>query len=211
MDLIRFEPHQRDELLRLGVTLDAIERLERPVLSWASRYLAKEPPRGAVLRELKGIADAVASAHSAIEGILDDSDPNPDRAAARWYFAGTLKRYKSDGLRLGETSKSLSLALDLVNAAIARVPPGPLRHKSADPYPIEQIHKALLGHADASDDRQFRPSVSPTSKFRQVVGICYEAIGASSNDPERAIKAYLLQWKEQVKYAATLENWTERP
>ena len=207
MTSIRFQKHQRDELLRLGVPAVAIEDIERSVLGWAKRYLTREPPRSTVLKELRNVADALTSARSAIEALLDDADNADSRAAARRALAGGGRRYKQDGLRLDETSKSLTTAIEVMTTAIASVPVGPQRHKSADPYPVEFIHKALLNVLSAEQvalAKRLKPSVSATSPFRQIVGICYEVIEAPADDPERAIKAYLKQWRELQRYSATL-------
>lgn len=66
------------------------------------------------------------------------------------------------------------------------------------PYPVELIHNAL--HAGVIAERHepdhdfMRPSSSPTSPFRRMIGLCYEAIDAPHADPERAIKAFMKKW-----------------
>lgn len=213
MEPIRFQPHHRAELVRLGLQSETIERLERPVLNWASRYLVREPPNKAVLKVLNRLAAALTSAHGAVEGILDHSIRSPALEAARRYFVSGGRRHDRDGMRLDEASKSLATAIEVVAVAVKKVPTDAARHRSADPYPVELIHKALMHPTKAGPaaSAKLRPSVSPTSAFRQIVGICYEAIGAPNTDPERPIRAYMKQWRELEKYAATLTQWTERP
>lgn len=234
---IRFTPDQRAELLSLGVPAETIERLEHRVLPLARRYLTQDQPRNVILNEFRNVERAMSSARNAIEGLLNEVDQSASRVAARWYLAGGGRRYRQDGLRLDETSKSLATAIDIMKAAIDRVPPGPLRHKLADPYPVELIHKALLEAQDMDQGpsaMRFKPSASPPSKtrpFRRIVGICYDAIDLKSLtgqtlatdsitnescDPERAIKAYLPQWREHERYARemlpkVLARRTERP
>ncbi len=99
--------------------------------------------------------------------------------------------------------------------------PKQTRHRDADPRIIRWIFEALtaghgaehyiLGreayprHGDdwpAVDTHpppfNFKPSSSEGSPFREVVGICYEAMTGAPRDPERAIKAFIRQRSRQV-------------
>ena len=66
----------------------------------------------------------------------------------------------------------------------------------------------LRGFLKANEDAESRPayaigsheSASPRSPFREIVGICYEAMDAKFVDPERALKAYV-SWKERQRTA----------
>jgi hypothetical protein len=85
------------------------------------------------------------------------------------------------------------------------------RRRSATPEPVRLINDALLrgwgeayypvGTGEYTSPQApvppvpaypLAPSSSPTSRFRQVVSICYQAfLGVDDADPERAIKSYL--------------------
>jgi len=199
MTPIRFNPNQRAELLRLGLVPECVDQIEQEGLPQAKLFLEREPPRADVRAELQGLRDALGEAREAIERLLEAKDTVPHLYAARRKIYGGGQRHMMGGLRLDETSKSLQTAVGVVSEALDRLPPEPVRHQSADPFPIERIHSAVqLGLIRAlrePQDPHLRPSNSPTSAFRRIVGVCYEAIGAPTSDPERAIKAYVKEWR----------------
>lgn len=120
------------------------------------------------------------------------------------------------------------------------LPNKPARWRKADPRPIKRIRDALYaGWAKAQRGRAtripeglsleealaaakenrtlpfpkaFDVSKSPNSVFRDIAGICYEAAGGGpDSDPERAIKAFLQEDREQTARAmAALEKGIAR-
>jgi len=214
MHRITFKAHQRTDLLALGVASKAIECIEVEALPIARQFLKRPPRKNDVQRELNDLEKTLTKAHGAIERLLDAPGSVPHLKAALAQIAGGYGRHSLGGLRLNETSKSLSIAIDVVAKGIAQVPPGPLRHRSADPYTIELIHNALQhGSIAATGDPMshgLKPSASPTSGFRRMIGICYEAIDAPYADPERALKAYLKEWRVLERYFEVNAIGTER-
>lgn len=218
MQPIRFNPDQRAELVRLGLVDLAIKQVEVEGLPAAQFILSREPPRGAVLDELSAVASAVEGARNGIERLLNATDAAPHRVAARSLISGGGRRYAMGGMRLDETSKALAIAMEVITDAMGRIPPEPLRHRQASAFPIKRIYSAVQ-HGFMMAGREpvapgLKPSASPTSNFRRLIGICYEAIGASTDDPERAIKSYVKEWRNLEKYMAKVkaaQNAPEEP
>lgn len=216
MHRVLFKAHQRDELLSLGVESIAIECIEVEALPIARQFLRRPPPKNEVLGELRDLQRTLTKAHGAIERLLNATAAVPHLKAAQAWLTAGQGRHAMGGLRLNETSKSLSVAIDVVVTGIAQVPPGPLRHRSADPYVVELIHDALQhGSIAATGDPMshgLRPSASPRSGFRRMIGICYEAIVAKDDaDPERALKAYMKKWRALMRHLESQGFSTERP
>lgn len=86
-----------------------------------------------------------------------------------------------------------------LNRALADLPEIQRRPYSASARPVQCLDEALcFGWANrplsSSHVYPHEPSINPTSPFRAVVCICYEAFtDVRDIDPERAIKAYLRQ------------------
>lgn len=220
MQPVRFEPHQRVELLRLGLVNEAIDQIEVDALPRAQFIIKPDPPLGSVRDELSDVAQAIGGAQSAIEKLLSATEAAPHRLAALQLVAAVAlpdrRRHIFGGARLQDAFKSLAKAMEVVEDAMAEIPPGPIRHRTASDLPIDLIHSALqLGFIFAGREPlhpTLRPSASPTSAFRRIIGICYEAIGAGSNDPERAIKAFVKRWRsDQELRTPKRERGTERP
>jgi hypothetical protein len=126
--------------------------------------------------------------------------------------------------RLGSLAQAAKGAAETVPIA------KPSRYKAASPKPVRIIDEALhrgwhnehgapavwsrdqteilaaidnrLGKAKRAQayPKNLEPSVSVTSAFRRIVGICYEAVGRNA-DPERAIKAYIANENAQRAHA----------
>lgn len=200
-------------MLKLGVVAEAIDRIEVEAMPQASVMLKRRLPKTDTLDELSSVATALDWARGAIERLLDASAASPHRLAARKLIPGGGHRQKMGGITLDQASKSLAVALEVVYEAIARLPTGPVRHQAANPYPIELIHRAMqlgsmLSGAEPVPAR-LKPSVSPTSAFRRVVGICYEAMNEPTADPERALKAFVKGWREESKQMEQQTRGTE--
>ena len=208
MEFIRFNPVQRAELLRLGLLDSVIDHVETDGLPLGQYRLTREPRRGDVLDELRTVGKAIAEARTVIERLLNATRAVPHLWAARRQIPGGGRRHVMGGMRLNETSKSLATAQEVIGEAIAGIPSQPVRHRDASDFPIKAIYSAVqTGFAMAGQDPGapgLKPSASPTSKFRRLIGICYAAIGAPTDDPDRAIKAYVKEWRKLDKYMATL-------
>ena len=196
---IRFKKRHREELLEMGLTPQAIEQIEVEGLPLAMAVLEREPRRAEVRGELQSLSDALTEARTAVERLLNATATVPHLNAARLKIAGGGRRNVMGGMRLNETSQSLATAAEVVAEALKKLPDEPVRHLSADPLPIKLIHRALqFGSIIAGLEPlnpNLKPSSSPASPFRRLMGICYEAINAPTNDPERALKAYVSKWR----------------
>jgi hypothetical protein len=71
MSPIRFKEHHREELLKLGLTPQAIEQIEVEGLPPALAILEREPPRAEVRGELQSLSDALTEARTAVERLLN--------------------------------------------------------------------------------------------------------------------------------------------
>lgn len=216
MHRIPFNDYQRDELLALGITSNAIDCIEIDALPFAHRFLVeRQPPKNDVLNELHDLLKTLTESHGAIERLLNATSSVPPLKAAQAHLNAGPEGIAMGRLDLKATSKSLSTAIELTATAIDHVPPGPLRHRLADPYPIEVIFNAVQdGSFFVSGDPTSHglwPSASPTSGFRRMIGLCYEAINAENVDPERALRAYLKKWNALVRHHESLGIRTERP
>ena len=215
MNPIRFEPHHLAELKQLGVVPEAINLLEVEALPAARGVLEHEPAHADVRGELQAVADALEAARHAIERLLNAKPEVAHLRAARSRIAGGGRRNMMGGMRLDETSQSLTTSIDVLAAALATVPKDALRRQSATSLPIKHIHRALqVGSVHAGFDPlvpNLKPSSSITSGFRRVVGICYDAIGFPTDDPERAIRAYVKSWRALQAYIPQTGFGTEPP
>lgn len=212
---IRFKKHHREELLEMGLTPQAIEQIEVEGLPLAMAVLEREPRRAEVRGELQVLSDALTEARTAVERLLNATATVPHLNAARLKIAGGGRRNVMGGMRLNETSRSLATAVEVVSEALKKLPDDPVRHLSASPLPIKLIHRALqFGSIIAGLEPlnpNLKPSSSPGSPFRRMVGICYETINAPTIDPERAIKAYVSRWRALQEYIDRKGFGTEPP
>jgi hypothetical protein len=200
MDPIRFTDLQRSELQALGLIDEVLHELEVRGLPTASRLLTREPARGDVLAELQSLEKSLRDAQAAVMRILTVSeDVAPHAVEARRHLLVAGPAYGAGVRALFDVRDALTAAVGVAQQARSRAPRDPLRHRAASHRPVEAIHECMqLGRLIAGRDslpKSLRPSASPTSPFRRIVGICYEAIDAPTADPERAIKAYVKRWK----------------
>jgi len=192
-----------------------VDHIQDEALPVAKEWLTRQPSRADVCGELTKVTKAVEAARSAIERLLSSTDAAPARLTARSLIPGGGRRFRMGGMRLEAATKALGDALAILEVAERCIPEGPFRHPAASPGPVDQIHKAIQrGFLMAGCEplqKKLRPSASATSPFRRIVGICYEAIGAETSDPERALKAYLVAWRKLAKALEASEFGTERP
>ena len=98
----------------------------------------------------------------------------------------------------------VSAAQAVVSRAMADVPKGPTRRKTASPFPVSLVEKALLhGWVTAHRDQSMPACNCPASAglkqpFRRVVQLCYEAMGHKNDDPDRAIKGFM-KWRKEER------------
>lgn len=214
MQDVFFKAHQWAELKALDLPDRVIAEIERCALPFAKRILEHRPRKNDVVEELKSLLAALKTAHSSMEGFLTDSHNTPARAAALWEVNGGDGPDTLGGIRLAQALKPLTVAVHAVEGAIQRMPSGPVRHRAADPHPIKLIVGALdvgwLVAGGQPGGHGIRPSTSPTSRFRRLIGTCYEAMDQGSGDPIRAIKAYVARYRAVEAFLVRQGLSTER-
>lgn len=196
----RFTDNQRQQLQRLGLLPQQIETLEASLP--LSRILLKNPaPMAEVREELRDLHKAIKKVQKATAKISEGTTPARKEAYWRLQWAATeLEREKITivdlvGLEFTKPLDWLEIGHKFTENALDNLPKQQ-RRKQADSRPIERIDKALLEGFTKAHKPPFPPytlkvSSSDGSTFRQIVGICYEAMGQEHCDPERAIKNYL--------------------
>jgi hypothetical protein len=129
------------------------------------------------------------------------SEQTDARKEARVRFEMSLHDMSADRDPVDSTVRNLIDMRTILAHALAELPKGQRRHRTARIDPVRRIDEALLrgftrGHTMPFPPYLLRASSSPGSQFREVVGICYRAIGRN-DDPERAIKAYI-HWRKEL-------------
>lgn len=213
MTLRNFTAQQRKRLKKLGVIPKQLTQL-RIASTVMTVWLQRVPARNEVLDVLENVASLSSQLATRLREIVKQRD----RAHA--YAHGLIEvRYWSARPEDGEPTAShhfLPRLLALANAAeqAAKSLPKEQARRRASPLPIGRIDDALrqgwleaYGTGVMTCDKpveipprypaKLKPSSSPTSAFREICGICYEASGVDEADPERAIKSYLSQRKQQ--------------
>lgn len=184
-----FNAVQRTTLARLGCTSEQVARLQSILPGIA--FHCEGPPRMADAR--KYLADAATKAHeaaSAWRALLDAPEYEFARGEARERLLLALAGQRS--IRYHEREDEARRLLAAINAlasaadhARERMPTAQTR-KVAPWYPLALIDAAL-----SADDPTVQPSASETSKFREIVGVCYAAASVENENPLRAIRTYL--------------------
>lgn len=177
----QFVPEHRARLQQLGLLPTQIVELEA-TLPLNRAMLERPAPMDAVRGEIETFRKAISKALAIIDGKVDA------RNEAAW-------RIEEAGFELGYRHDDLRRALAAAGAAETALPKEQ-RRVHADIRPIARIVKALMDgfiktHTPPFPPYEMKVSSSPGSDFREIVGICYVAIGQHNSDPERAIKAYI--------------------
>jgi hypothetical protein len=194
---IRFTSSQRNELTKAGLLAAQINELENAALPVAQAYLSKPPALQDVRDELQKLLTTMQDARDVMSRLL-----SPKRAAATREVWNRVLLAEADMYNSFECIEKALSAVTLAHAVVQRaksdLPMEQRRHRTADPFPVARINKALLDGfvkehgAGKKGPPRPRVSASPTSAFQGIVGICYDAMGRNA-DPERAIKAYINQ------------------
>jgi hypothetical protein len=204
---------QLSDLKRLGVVKAQIAELET-VLPACLLVSARHTPLQDVRGELISTKIAIKGAKSKIQRLSLQRGMTAAAFEARERVQ--LASHKlGRGFRFEEITKALESleALETaVRQAITDLGDRQRRMTTAEPWPIQLIHEALVrGWGKDGKDIKTRPfpkimspslSHTPTSKrsvFSQVVSICYQAASprVENEGQERAIRAYLKLLKRQ--------------
>lgn len=205
-----FSKAQRTELKRLGVNGDQQKRLE-VALRVIAYYSVPAPALADVRAPLDDLIEKARAASSSLESILKAPAQEGARVEARGRLLQSIfslypDRCTSNGQvtdfferpddREAEATRLLGKLREVEEVAkhARKHMPANASRSIAHPYPIAYIHEALrYGWWRSTLDRNepIPVSVSSTSPFRRIVGVCYAAAKAPNHDPERAIRAYL--------------------
>lgn len=215
-----FADRQIAELRRLAVTTEQIEELER-VLPGCRTMLGPVPRMADVREELQSLQRALRSASDALARFDAASCELPalNEAYHRLLVASWNPNTDGDGYVAEKAIRVLEEVFGWANVAIAELRP---RKNEAPTWPIARIHEALVRGWGRTYYRVFHgtderstvdaaapppppfphvPSSGITSPFRQVVGICYEAVKAPNTDPEQQIRRYVRWHKARGQQA----------
>jgi len=208
---------RRDLKQRLSVNDKQLQGLEV-----ALRVVAHYTEAGAGLVEvrapLRTLAKKAKETAMALESLLKAPATESARSEARLRLLESVdilhpKRAAVDPMKPGSTffhdydereeeAKRIHAIVAELDAiaehALARMPKAQT-HAAAHTHPIWYIHEVLnFGFSSEVPLPRlpFPASSSKTSNFREIVGICYQAAKAPTSDPERAIKAFIKQQRD---------------
>ncbi len=194
-----FAAAHRDRLKKLGVVEAQIEDLQNHALPAVRVLLRLRPTLAEVRTELTGFGEAVKDLTNAIVRINCGVDGSAQSEACERI---TVEHWNAE-LDDGDVFDDLLIRLEIlqlkVKRAAAALPSTQRRQLAAKRQPVKEIDDALRSgfvrhHQEAGEEvvppYTLHTSSSPGSPFREIVGICYAAVGANG-DPERAIKNYL--------------------
>lgn len=214
---VRFARTFSDEQIRslkdLGCSMAQIDRLRVSLrVIAASTTPAMPAPKLADVRApLDDLAKKAKETAKALESLLKAPESNDARTEAKERLRDAIfslypDRCRPDPQKVGfyndydERIEEARRLLDKVHevekiAAKARKDmPTKATRARIQTRPIGLIRSALsfdFAPTPRQPKEPIPPSVSITSPFRKIVGICYETAGASTTDPVRAIRAYL--------------------
>ncbi len=203
-----FSRDQRADLMRMGLCDVEINELEI-YLPLCRAWLGRPP-------KLQDVRDAIESLHSAMKkahGAMTNLRTATPLMEAKFEALVRLQLVDEDG-EIDRAMQALEIACSVVQRTQKSLTTKQRRHRTADIAPVRLIDKALLqgfikrpstnstdsktGQRQSNPVRPYtlRRSYSPKSKYRKIMGICYEAIGQES-DPVRAIKAFIA-WRRRT-------------
>jgi hypothetical protein len=200
-DFPRFTQDQVDDLARLGVANAQIVALSRALLG-CQVSIAPMVPMAEVREQLTDLQSSLKTSLEALRRVRRNTSAAPWEAHLRMRIARAERTSPMDGDRWDDDASSASCAienaLEAVGWALEGLPGEQRRRRSASPEPVRKIHDALLKGWGAEHRGRmmpafpFVPSSNRTSRFYDIVAICYAAFtGNNKADPERAIKAFM--------------------
>lgn len=208
-----FSQARRNRLTQLGLCDVEVNELE--IYLPLCRAILRHPAKLQDVRdEFESLRHKMERAHSAMSKLRKAT-----RLMEAKYEAHQRLIMADEGRDIEKAMQALESACNVVQHAQESLPTEQRRHRDADIEPVRLIDEALLSgfikrHSTESIDpvtggRRFgslprytlKRSYSPKSRFRKIVGACYEAMGQRNPDPERAIRAYIawLRRKDKAK------------
>jgi len=198
-----FTQDQRRRLRECGLIDAQIDEVETFALPICLALLTRPPTMQEVRNELIVVSKALERAHEAMAALSSANLAAPGRFEASQRVLMAEYNLQGDGSVFEKTLAQLVATQAVLNHAQAELPEGPRRDPAASAMPVNRIDQALLSGfvkwystEDAPMPHyMMKPSASPGSDFREIVGLCYEAMGRQNSDPERAIRAYV-KWRK---------------
>lgn len=197
---LTFTRQQLDNLAKLGLSEEQIRALKENhrLTNWAATH--KHATMTAVRKELRTLLTHCERAQHTLSKIITASIEDTARAE-------TLNRIEMESIYLSGDAKQIEDALRqlafvsaITTRALRGLPKERRMDNSASSYPIELIAESLRccdapppkRSSTARLRRQMRLMPSEAEgPFRELVGVCYEALGLKNTDPVRAIRAYI--------------------
>jgi hypothetical protein len=198
-----FSAERRQDLVRLGVTVAQIAEIER-VLPICRVLIEDHSP----LTDARDELDKLIAALRAAQRILKPPTKAAREALNRWQMAAYSLGHPMGSDPDFFAALDLDILIDAAREGRRSLGPDQRRSHAAHPEPIRLINDALVRGWAMEHANKFpvwyrkRPR-----KFREIVQIAYEAIGAERDYvPEKALRAYSA-WlkKEAAARAGTLE------
>lgn len=195
-----FSPDQRKRLRGLGLIDAQIDELEANALPISRAWLQKTPTLQDVRDELQALFVAMERAAAALSGLQSTATMTPAKREAQARILEACFEIHDDPHDNHDFVEKASHALSRVKAMVQHaqesLPNTQRRSAAASHGPVAWIHEALVsgfanGHCQPLPRYTLRTSSSQGSRFREIVGICYEAMGQGNTDPERAIRAFI--------------------
>ncbi|WP_161816555.1 hypothetical protein [Steroidobacter agaridevorans] len=192
----KFSEHQLNSLQEFGLLPEQIESLERllPECAFAVR---KRSTRTDLDSELQAIENPLMEAREALAALRAQRSVAADEALLRIRLVDATLLDKGTGSADEVLEHAIDRALKILSVARSLRRAEQERNKTAMLFPIGQIAAALeegyrreFERADTAPSK-YKLTVSRSGNFRDIVALCYEAIGLPETDPDRAIRTYL--------------------
>jgi len=199
-----FTDDHRKRLRKLRLTDSQVDALEA-TLPLSRVWLKKTPTMLDVRDELRKVSRPIERAESALLKLIGAGTTAPAKFEAQ-------QRIMEAGIVKNDGPDAASRLLAMAKAVMQYAEPDRKRGPRTSSYlPVARIHQALMrgwrsyrDRAELTGESDFyrdlnpplvefnvRLSASPRSAFREIVGICYDAMGFKDADPERAIRNYM--------------------
>lgn len=202
-----FAETQRQDLQRLGFNPEQIARIERDALPAAANYLRPLDRTDDVRRWLHKFRHAAKGPGPELESLLAQAV----RPGAPLALVGAVRRLASAAYTLDRAAGAPFLpgfTGDDGADRVARLRADPERLASVvdaaiETAPLQRRRNAGAGAVWAIhfvvSPMGWKLSSSPKSVFRELVGMCFEAIlGEDMADPERAIRAVIREARREI-------------
>jgi hypothetical protein len=195
-----FTEGQLAELKRLGLTGEYVQQLRAVLPIIRNHVLDRSKPNEVKdrLKEIEKLArdlvkklqDSNASAKQVV-ALLDSNLWLAEQEDGLSITSAPLQIGEHVSNRYLPDLTNLVAAARVSQADVPKVKRG--RSRTASSLPVKAVYDALMSGSHYSKQNypiEMKPSAAENSKFRSIVGVCFEAAGGTA-DPLRAIRAFL--------------------